>query len=33
MACYKGLNARGGTEGVGLATTEAVVLRIYCTFS
>lgn len=25
MACYKGLNARGGTEGVGLATTEAVV--------
>ncbi len=25
IACYKGLNARGGTEGVGRATTEAVV--------
>lgn len=26
IACYKGLRARGGAEGVGLATTEAVVL-------
>jgi len=25
IACYKGLHARGGTEGVGRATTEAVV--------
>ncbi len=25
IACYKGLRARGGTEGVGTATTEAVV--------
>ncbi len=25
IACYKGLHARGGTEGVGIATTEAVV--------
>jgi phospholipid/cholesterol/gamma-HCH transport system permease protein len=25
VACYKGLHARGGTEGVGMATTEAVV--------
>lgn len=25
IACYKGLHARGGTEGVGMATTEAVV--------
>lgn len=26
IGCYKGLNARGGAEGVGKATTEAVVL-------
>lgn len=25
IACYKGLRTRGGTEGVGLSTTEAVV--------
>lgn len=25
IACFKGLNARGGTEGVGFTTTEAVV--------
>lgn len=25
IACFKGLNARGGTEGVGLTTTAAVV--------
>lgn len=25
IACYKGLNTRGGTEGVGVSTTEAVV--------
>lgn len=25
IACYKGLNTRGGTEGVGLTTTSAVV--------
>jgi phospholipid/cholesterol/gamma-HCH transport system permease protein len=25
IACYKGLNARGGTEGVGITTTSAVV--------
>lgn len=25
IACYKGMHARGGTEGVGIATTEAVV--------
>ena len=26
VSCYKGLNARGGAEGVGRATTEAVVV-------
>lgn len=26
MACYRGLNTTGGTEGVGRATTQAVVL-------
>ncbi|MDZ4786988.1 MAG: ABC transporter permease [bacterium] len=26
IACFKGLHARGGTEGVGKATTEAVVV-------
>ncbi|HQP28021.1 MAG TPA: ABC transporter permease, partial [Syntrophales bacterium] len=26
IGCYKGFNARGGAEGVGRATTEAVVL-------
>ena len=25
VSCYKGLNTRGGAEGVGKATTEAVV--------
>ncbi len=25
IACFKGLNTRGGTEGVGISTTEAVV--------
>jgi phospholipid/cholesterol/gamma-HCH transport system permease protein len=26
VGCYKGFNTRGGAEGVGRATTEAVVL-------
>ncbi len=26
IGCYKGFNARGGAEGVGMATTEAVVI-------
>ncbi len=26
IGCYKGFNTRGGAEGVGRATTEAVVL-------
>lgn len=26
IACYKGMNTRGGTEGVGRATTETVVI-------
>ena len=26
ISCYKGYNTRGGAEGVGRATTEAVVL-------
>ena len=26
MGCYNGFNAKGGAEGVGLATTRAVVL-------
>jgi phospholipid/cholesterol/gamma-HCH transport system permease protein len=26
VGCYKGLNVRGGTQGVGRATTQAVVL-------
>jgi phospholipid/cholesterol/gamma-HCH transport system permease protein len=26
IACYKGLETRGGTEGVGIATTQAVVV-------
>ncbi len=30
IGCYKGFNARGGAEGVGKATTEAVVLSSIC---
>ena len=26
VGCYKGLTARGGTQGVGRATTQSVVL-------
>jgi phospholipid/cholesterol/gamma-HCH transport system permease protein len=26
VGCYKGLSVRGGTEGVGRATTQAVVV-------
>jgi phospholipid/cholesterol/gamma-HCH transport system permease protein len=26
VSCYKGLNCRGGAEGVGRATTESVVM-------
>ena len=26
VACYRGLNTTGGTEGVGRATTQAVVV-------
>ena len=28
VACYKGMNVKGGAEGVGIATTEAVVISI-----
>ncbi len=31
IACYKGMNTRGGTEGVGRATTETVVVTSICT--
>ena len=30
IGCYKGFNTRGGAEGVGRATTEAVVLASIC---
>lgn len=33
VACYKGLNAKQGAEGVGLATTESVVLSIILIFT
>lgn len=32
IACHKGLNAKQGAEGVGLATTESVVLSIILIF-
>jgi phospholipid/cholesterol/gamma-HCH transport system permease protein len=32
IACYQGLNTRGGTEGVGRATTLAVVYSSICIF-
>ena len=28
VACYKGMNVKGGSEGVGKATTKSVVLSI-----
>ena len=28
VACYKGMNVKGGSEGVGTATTDSVVLSI-----
>jgi phospholipid/cholesterol/gamma-HCH transport system permease protein len=30
VACYKGYNTSGGAEGVGRATTEAVVISSVC---
>ena len=30
IACYEGINATGGTEGVGRATTRAVVASALC---
>ena len=32
VGCHKGLNAPNGAEGVGLATTESVVLSIILIF-
>lgn len=32
IACYEGLNTKGGTEGVGQATTRTVVLASICIF-
>jgi phospholipid/cholesterol/gamma-HCH transport system permease protein len=32
VGCYKGLHARQGAEGVGLATTASVVLSIILIF-
>lgn len=32
IACFKGLNTRGGTEGVGMTTTEAVVVSSIVVF-
>ncbi|MCJ8344727.1 ABC transporter permease, partial [bacterium] len=30
IGCYKGLNTSGGAKGVGIATTQTVVLSITC---
>ena len=32
IACYKGLNAKGGARGVGEATTQSVVTSLLCLF-
>jgi phospholipid/cholesterol/gamma-HCH transport system permease protein len=32
IACFKGLNTKGGTEGVGMTTTEAVVVSSIVVF-
>jgi phospholipid/cholesterol/gamma-HCH transport system permease protein len=32
IACYQGLNTRGGTEGVGRSTTLSVVYACMCIF-
>ena len=32
IGCYKGYHAKGGARGVGLATTQTVVLASICVF-